>query len=923
MFNKTNQSNDVNSKLITRLKIILTFLLDKPSRQRVLFALLIIIADSIILRNVLFINGFQIGDISVLSNRNSSFYDSLFSGWNFQFFGGQNGWNLYVLVEWFLTAETKNAGFAEKILFYPVLPLSSIFCFILLENWGLKRLKLWFLSLLYQLSPWFISQFMSGEPALEWVYVLLPLYITLLLRTTANPKKSWPFIWIFVIDVVVSAFSLQNLFILIFVTIPFLGRLFSLRTFDQGIRIAIKWASAGVISTVSNLLTLPILINAATELSPTLYFSSFLSPYALALKFWIALIVGVSACCLLLLPIRTPKCDKAFVEISILIGTFFGLIYFLIPNKIIYWMYDEIFILKPFIDHDKFLLMEWLIAFFAFTIYIRDEDFFFTLRRTNGNGRASAKTTYQHSMRKRSLNHVDISKRFVLVFLILLILFSSSVFASVHPISSHSSGYYFFQGKFDFANHQVPTQYYTLANFLYSHGSTFGLSYHVLVLPQNPGNVVPWYLGGSLIPGYVFPSKLMLELGKAFISNNSQYLKVFALLGIKYIVIMPPCQRPAYSSAYGPPVVQYVGPNEYALEGNMTTYYDILNNWTNAVRKVYEMGSITVFQNLYYSSPILSISNLTTVNEFIKGNFTGSYNLTPVSHNLVINGNLTNGTYWNIGANNGPFPSSVNSILPNGTFKLSFGSYGIGADQFITLSPNSTYIFSFHLKTNQNYSGYPPINYSPTYSGIYWNSYTDSNISGGGAISATLGSQNRTFINIFHTPRVDWNISAEVVLAAEPPLYKNATFYTSYSSVRIIRVNGSDIFGNIVKGIQFSVSSITTYKMGHENSSIKGESVVMDTMFDNNWRAILSNGKFITATEGVLGLLSFNLTSRFFIVKIFYAGQANYNFRLYIALMFNGAVIAVSLTAVGRWMASMLEGNLMNKKLKIYQKKVR
>ncbi|MDG7001702.1 MAG: hypothetical protein JRN15_21600, partial [Nitrososphaerota archaeon] len=597
-----------------------TFYLSERNKFLAFIATLVCV-DLIAFRNILFVGAFQSSDIGIPFYGRFQLWTSIFSGWNYQNLGQPNGYNGFILSSSFLSLITGNPAFIEKIVYYSSMPVSSILTYFFFKYWGMKGKGLWLGSMLYQFSPWLVAEFMTGEPSLTWAIALFPLYALLLLYVENTGESLKGFFYLCSFFIILVSFTLEGLDIYAFLTIPFIARLFFVQSVRSSIRTLIVWFGSAAVGMLGNLFsTGPYLsaYNAAAGLHTYQLFGGFSSIPAMQLKIWILVIIGASAITVLFKMKGMNKGDLMFSRSSVVIASLFGLLYFMIPSASTAFLYRHIFIFATFLDYDRFLLMSWLLTFLVFMLFMRDLHYTSRNAPKQAHLYAGLESIFDLSSKTKSLSR-NKKKNDILgiaVSLIIgIVLITASIFASIQPYQSHTTGMNFIEGNFSFNKGQIPAQYFELRQFLLAHNATFGFGYHVLVVPQTPGNILPFSVGETMIPGYLGPSSSTNSLLKTVLSgiiqNNQNYVDVMAMAGIKYVVILPSEGDSSWPGSIGPPALSGWGGGVFPV-GNASAYLNILSRWSG-MKAVFRESNLTIFKNEAYSSAGITYTNYSVV----------------------------------------------------------------------------------------------------------------------------------------------------------------------------------------------------------------------------------------------------------------------------------------------------------------------
>ena len=492
----------------------------------------------------------------------------------------------------------------------------------------------------------------------------------------------------------------------------------------------------------------------------------------------------------------------------------------------------------------------------------------------------------------------------IVPYIAVLLLLSAFLFSSVQPVSSEDNGVHFLESDFSFPNNQIPLQYFELRSFLLSNGVNFSLSAHVLVVPQNPGDILPFYVGETIIPGFIGPTTDIYNIIQSISSNESLGTTIMSLLGIKYVALLSDPGDSSWPGATGPVSEGGWGGGNFP-QGNVSSYSNILESWPT-LEKVFSSNDLTILYNKEYvgnslfweqgtgSLPYFGIQNITSsevINQVTDGNYINLYGQKQTGPNLIRNADLLNYSGWSFYAGNGDA-----TLFSNGTVELEPGSTGASLSQPVILLPGTTYKLNIYVKTDPGYGGFPPNGDQRNYVGIYWNSGTGYNGTSGASIDGYFNGNytgERTFI--FTTPPSEGNISASFTLNYEPPVGKSSIF-TTYSNVSLYTINGSMIFKNIVE--PYNLNAPTSYSFSVPQSDPSGGYVVIDTSYNPNWYAVTKNGSIINSTEGPLGLLEFHLENGTNISSTRYSGSETYLAYIYVGWFIFFAVVVLFITCI-------------------------
>ncbi|MEM3193173.1 MAG: hypothetical protein QW292_14035 [Candidatus Parvarchaeota archaeon] len=861
----------ITQKIYSRIRAL------SPLETDLLLTFGILILILVIIRNILFIGPFQSSDLDVgwIGIHGVS---ELFYPWNFENLGSPNS----PAGSFFIFSYTSlllGAGAGEKLIYYSSLSAAPLFAYFLTRDLGVQRRVGVLLSLIYLFNPWFIGEFMTGEPAFTWTYAILPLVVLFIHRIFRNPKNIASFAGLSLVLGIASMFTFQALIIYSFLVAPFLlGCIFN-RSYPMRLFSLVGIVVSVLIAIAMNLFSLEAYLSASNQLiSSSLtnlnsLFGGFSSVAAIALKPWILSLFVVSLFLFVFSIRKSNGHEKAFLISTVAFQAFFLIVYFAIPSRPIAAIYIHFPLFTPFQNYDKFLLMP--------TFYLTS--LLFLASKSPSFQGSSLKSVARREKRK-ALYFIGKAVPYVAVILLL----SAFLFSSIQPAYSEDNGVHFLEGNFSFPNNQIPNQYFELRSFLLSNGVNFSLSAHVLVVPQNPGDILPFYVGETIIPGFIGPTPYLYNIIQNISSNESLATTIMSLLGIKYVALLSDPGDSSWPGATGSISEGGWGGGNFP-QGNISAYSKILESWPT-LEKVFSINGLTILYNKEYvgnslfwkedNSSLLyfGIQNITTeevIDQITNGNYLNLYNQMPTGTNLIRNPDLLNYSDWSFKAGNGKA-----ILMSNGTVELEPGSTGASLSQPVTLLPNKTYELKIYVKTDPGYNGFPPNGDNRNYIGIYWNSGTGFNGTPGASINGYFNGNytgERTFI--FTTPASEGNINASFQLDYEPPV-GNRSIFTTYSNVSLFTINGSIIFKNIVK--PYDLNAATPYDFSAPHSDPSGGYVLIDTSYNPRWYAVTNNGSIISSIQGPLGLLEFHLKNDTKIVSIRYSGSETYLAYVYV-----------------------------------------
>ena len=864
------------------------------------FMILLLAFDLFIMRSILFIGGFQSSDINV-GWIGINGVKELFSPWNYETLGSVNS----PAGNFFLSSYASlvfGPGLSEKIIYYSSIIVSSLGLFHLSREFKLSFGKATLISFIFQFNPWFISEFMTGELAMTWMYALLPLVVYFIRTTFKHPSRLWTYTGLVLSLALAEMFTLQSLIVYAFLLVPF-----TLCMLADNTNTRRKLSLVGIFfaigaSLLINIYSLSAYFSAASELvassssNITVLFGGFSSPVALALKPWIVILFfGTMSASVILFKNSTFQ-GKVFLFFTTLFQFFFLIIYFSIPSPIISFLYTKIPIFTPFQNYDKFLLMPTV---YSFSVVL------FTLLKIENQSRSVNTSAPSLEVKQKEYNVLKkFSIQYFVAIILVVILISSFLFSSIQPVQDNINGEYYLRGEFSFPKNQIPSQYYELRSFLLSHGENFDLSSHVLVVPQNPGNVLPFYVGETIIPGFIGPTPYLYNIIANIANNQSSATYLMSLLGIKYVAILTDPGDLNWPGANGQ-VSEGMWGDGYFPQGNATYYTNILESWSS-LKPVYVSTNITILENInysgyayffkqspdpYYGGPLRNVTIEDVINNITLACYNLIYDNNPIGQNIIVNPSLKNSTNWYFN------PVSGNaSLLANGTVVIYPGSKGASMCQNVALLPNTTYELSLNVNTHPGYQEFPPNGAQRNYVGIYWNEGTGYNGTPGASIDGYFnGNFTGTREFIISTPQNKGIISAKFLLGYEPPI-QNHLIYTTYSNVSLRPVNGSIIFNNLFSPVIMKQKNNYEYSIANY-SNISGGFVVLDTSYNPDWVALTASGSIIHSTPGPLGLTEFYVENGTHLSSIYYSGGKEYSIILWMGwLLFGSFSLIFSIT---------------------------
>ncbi|MGB7124476.1 MAG: hypothetical protein WBE40_06445 [Thermoplasmata archaeon] len=857
-----------------------------------------------ILREVLAVGPFQSADLLPPYLSWDQLYVNVLSGWSYQAVGGPNGASFLLLGMGFVASATHDPGLAEKLFYYPTIATSGVLAFVFLRYIGLKRWPLILGSLGYELCPWFTGMFFAGEPGLVWVYALFPLYAYSLFRFVRSPGKLANYFVLALAWVLSLAVTLQSFSVYLPFTIPIFALLVASHGWKIGLRSALGWGVVLSLALLTQASTIPAYLTSATMLGVTSGSGStvfqtfgFQSVQAVEIGWWILALTGATS--LLYLERRRVIREASGIlpSTQLLVSLFFGLLYVAIPSSLALAVFDGAFVLWPYLDFDKFLLVAWLSAFLFVAYTVRSPSQAvraMPITPANQSSAGAALPSY------RSRPGVALFRPIVITAIVGLLVISAVV-VPIQVLSNPPNGATYLSGNLPFKENQIPSYFLELRAFLLGSGASFGLGFRTLLLPQNPGSFEPFYVGEYVVPGFVVPSSTLEPVIIGFINNDSTDTSaVMSMMGIKYVAIGSQVPNPWWPGpAEGPPSLGSLGTtgalgNAWFPQGNPTAYRAIASTWPS-LSVVYQSSSLTIYQNMAYSGIVYSYEATGLVQNITEGNYSDLYDQQAIGPTVIQNPSLQPAQPgWTV------TKGGHDSLLSNGTMELYPGSSGMQVQQSINLMAATRYLLTFDLRTYPGYTSLAPANATPTIAGIYWNSGTGANVTGAFVTNEFVGNFSGRTSFTFVTPQASGSIPSLAILSAEPPVDPSGIF-TSYSNVTLVPINATTAFPTIVRALAVDVAGLTTFDFPSPPGWTGAYSVTLDTSYGSGWRASLSTGTVVNPVIGPFGLLTFRVPANATIKSVSYPGQSNF-----VALELGG-IVGVVISVVSAAVVVVLE----------------
>jgi hypothetical protein len=834
----------------------------------------VIVLDLLALRGSLISDVFQRSDLNPPIWGWDQLSNATISAWNFQG-SGPGGYANWILWQGFVATITGVPGVVELAFYIIPFPVAFGGCYLFIRRWGLNPNHAIAFAALFQFSPWFVGQFVTGEPVFVWVFAILPWYLWTMLAVVTDPGKPNRWVPAALALSIAGGFSLQSLPIFVLLTIPFLAAYFggglskSLLQFLAGT--VLVFAAAGVVNLAS--------VNAYfAGLSSLSAFAS-QGPWTNALvgpapsSYYLAILSMVAISCVLLLvsPNSSRDWHRGLVLVIVLETVLIEGLFFAIPNSIVRFSIFDTGLLAPFIDLDKFVLIAWLCAFLSTAELVRVG---LTSQRRMGLRQAITRVWQPKTVREAHFRSTTWRRtvQIAAVSTCVVLLVATSMFVSIQGPYDDVSGVAFVSAERPLVGNEVPNTYLELRQFLLQNGASFGLGFKTAVVPQNPGSYTPYSIGPEVIPGFVAPSLLLQNVTSAFITNESQYAQLLALQGVKYLALVSPpvgLVWPALAAA-GPSEAE-IYPGEWIPLGNFSAYHDIIDSWPTFVLS-YRGPGLLVFRNLDYLTEATSFGSLGVESSILNGSFTATTNLTPIGPNLIANGSSPELAPWASG------PQGSLELFPNGTIGISS-------------SATEPYIYqTFHLRGNQSYQlnlsissssglGDQRLAGTSTYAAVYWDQ-ADSNYAsptGGEIFPAMVGDLNGTYSYVFVTPRLSGPLSAAFFLYFQTPRDSGTFLYVRLGGIQLLPIDGSSTFAKTFVGV--ALSSTIEDRISLSFIPLESPSFVAVSMaFVSGWRieAPVSQAtvRLFDGPSGMLTLEVINATNHTVTIGLAYSPQA-------------------------------------------------
>ncbi|MCI4347527.1 MAG: hypothetical protein L3J97_02770 [Thermoplasmata archaeon] len=720
------------------------------------------------------------------------------SAWYYAGLGSPNHLSLYLTLQALVGSVSRNPAVAQSIVYLAPLLLAPVAAFLYFRAIGLRPIPTVIFAVGYELSPWLSYNFLGGEPLFTWLFALFPLVLLGFHEVGKHPRSWGPYLLVAAVFVAGVGLTLQAMDLFMLLAVPSLVHRLTLRERTGAFAIVLVTGMAAGLALAASAAGIPAYTSAAateTTLAGSSIFAGFRGVSAEALRGLALAFTGFLGAETLIL-VSGPARRRPEVGYGLgfsLVGSVAAVLLALIPGEGSYWVFTHLPVLTPFLNIDKFVLLAWLATLVNGALLAQ-----------RGPELVSQLERWWHSQRPRPTTASTreaspgwgLPRRGTGATAIVAATVVGAVFlVSVGFAPPGTSPMSLVAGGATLTPHHIPAGYFAVESYLLGHGVSFGFGPRTLVLPTNPGEILPFYVATTVIPGYLRPSPEMINITAAVLSNDSGVTKLLALLGVEYLVVPPTPAAPWWpTGASGAPTSAGIAPGQYIAQGDPARYVSTFHNWSTLTR-VYNSSGFSIFANREYVGPIYAFSDQSGVDAVASGRDWSTLNLTPLGANVVANPALTRGTNatsvvldaaqaGNVttgGPNLIPDPdllpgggwgtttSGNASLLPNGSFRLSFGSRGIAASEAVSIGAGTCYLFGYDLTTHPGYATYPPGWANRTYAGVYW--------SGGGIVlPQVVGNASGPSYFGLRVPSGSNVTGATIIVHAEPPLSRGVIF---------------------------------------------------------------------------------------------------------------------------------------------------
>lgn len=758
---------------------------------------IIAIISYILLHNVLFVPAFNTGNIGIPYPYISRVSQAYFSGWNFQPPSGPNGLTYWLILGGLLSATSHQPGTIERAVYFSSVPM-SMFCMYCLLLWArVRRVVRLPASILFTMSPYFVGVFMNGDPAFSWMYALLPAYVLGILMTTERSTLTKGIGISGVAALGGAVFSLQTVLVFGLFAVPIALALVVTRQVRRAV-----WTAITIIATcgVALLANIGSIVpyeetSSSTLSSPQAIVASMTASLYHPLYPWILIMTVASVGLLAVYGYAASAFVRALLMSLCLVNIGMQLLLFNVASTPALWVLTHTYFLEPFFDTDKFVLLSWFTLFLTVVLLCGGE------RARELSDKSTLARRPAHPLRSRMG-----SPQLYATIVAVSILVFSGFFVSIQPVSHDVNTGSFLLGQEQFANGVPPKGYYELANFLLAQGGNFGLGFKTLLVPQNPGYIVPTYLAEDLIPGFLDPSPVLQQLVSGISSNDSNSVELAGVVGVRYYAVVlnqtPGLWYPAEAAAA--PSTSFLSPSTPFPQGSPMAYLHILSSWPT-LEVVYDTPYLVVFENRRFLSPVVISSNSTALSGLMSGNFEATYVYHKVSGDLAHTPFPNrNDSFWGFDL------SAHDKVLSNGT--LAVNATSNGADAYLGFEPNpgATYQITFSVSTWPGVMSYGS-GQSPTRVVLYWDNGSSTFVAPSGGVGLSpfyIGSNRSRVTTLVKIPMIANGSAARIYFYAAAPR-SSAWNYVAYGNVSIYEVDSADVFSQ-----EFFGAPITMLRYG-------------------------------------------------------------------------------------------------------------
>jgi hypothetical protein len=876
------------------------------------FLALLALVDFLILRTVINVSAFSSSDIQIPFFGGNQLRYAFFSGWNYQLGGAPNGSTFYLVGAGYFATLLGDPGTVEKLIYFSSVPASALAAYLMLSGWKLGSRFAAAFALLYQFSPWFVGEFMNGEPAFTWLYVFIPLLLWSLTSTARNPKGRWEYVVLATVLTIATAFTLQVVAVAVLLAIPLLVYASTINSRRDVLWLISGWVLALSSAVLVNLFSFSSYLDASSQLGTTYTTSGtaalLVGPPLQQYKLPLLILLGC-VILMLLLPRTAGRGGdnkmRVMFYVLALENVALDAVYFALPAK---WAGAALTtpILSPFVDIDKFLMFSWLTAFVGAVFYAK-YNLFGLSSRDHGLEYNQHKDFPRASRLGMAFLIGRRCRRYLRPFVavgVVGLLIATGMLVPLSPQPTTRVGYEYVAGSEVFGAGQIPQAYFDLRGFLEVEGGTFGLSFHTVIAPENPGVLVPTEVGMSMIPGFVPPSPILQQFSHAVAANESSILVSLALAGVRYIAIVPnPPDLQWTSVAESPPSsVQFL--QGWIPVGNQSDYVRTLSSWTE-LSEAYESGGLIVYQDLLYQSPLLQYSNESIADAVAGGNDLAVRNITQIGPELIAGGNVTYSGNWS--SNNG---SAGVKLESNGTFELQAGPGG-EVGQVVTFDEPGYYLLNFSLRSKPLDYPINSVSYF-THVALYWSANASIPVEPQW-VSPNLTGLTEQASYLISIPNVSGSLVGHLFFYAAPPGDRGEISWVTFSNVSFHRVSGKYDFGNHFLASNVSSISSTSFQVELPIQSNTVTYLQMDTSYNSGWVASDGNMSSLPTQMGVYGQEVIVVPAHTHIVSIHYAPQGTYTTELIISLVSGAGLLilclALGLVRIRRALSAMRERN--------------